>query len=140
MMVDMKIHIAPVITAALGLAILAGCGQAQSTSSTPVTRSVGTISGVVESYRSGDKSHLSPAAQVTVTAYRKAFPFIGPVLANGPKRVAQATTDTAGRFVLRGLATGRYYLVATSTAHWVTVPGLGATTRFVVCADCPLPM
>ena len=73
--------------AALGRAMLAGCGQAQSTPRPP-THPAGTIVGLVESYRSGDKSHLSPAGRVTVVAYRRAFPFIGPVLVNGPPSVA----------------------------------------------------
>jgi hypothetical protein len=139
-MFDMANRLALVITAALGLAILAGCGQAQS-SPPPSTHPAGTISGVVESFHSAQKSDLSPAPRITVTAYRKAFPFIGPVLAHGPKPVATATTDSAGRFVLRGLAAGRYFLIASSTAHWVTLPsGQGATTSFAICADCPLPM
>ncbi len=96
-MFDMTNRHAFVITAALGLVILAGCGQTQSTSP-PSTHPAGTISGVVESYYSAQKSDLTPAARITVTAYRKAFPFIGPVLAHGPRPVAKATTDRAGRF------------------------------------------
>ena len=120
--------------------MLAGCGHSQGTKPPPV-HPVGAITGLVQSYASGHKNHLSPAAKIAVIAYRRAFPFIGPVLANGPKPVARASTDAAGRFVLRGLSAGRYFIVADSTARWVTLPvGRHATTSFAICSDCPLPM
>lgn len=130
------------VSTAVGLAMLAGCGQTPTTSP-PRTHPAGTISGIVQSFYSGHRDQLTPAGKVTVTAYRKAFPVFGPVLARGPKPVAKATTDASGRFVLRGLTEGRYFVVVSGTpsAHWVTLPlGEGAATRFATCADCPLPM
>ena len=128
------------LVAALGLAVLAGCGQSRSTK-LPQRYPAGTITGLVQSFTSGHKNHLSPAAKIAVIAYRRAFPFIGPVLAHGPKPAARASTDAAGRYVLRGLSAGRYFIVADSTARWVTLPpGRHATTSFAICSDCPLPM
>ncbi len=122
----------------LGLAILTACGGRSSPALAP--RPVGTISGIVESYRSSDKTHLSPASGLTVTAYRQAFPLMIGTAPPQPKPVTHATTNQHGRFVLRGLKPGRYFLVVSATAHWVALPqGVGATTRFVICADCPIP-
>jgi len=95
----------------------------------------------VVSYRSQDRNHTQPLAGVKVLAYTRAFPVVGPIMADGPTPVAHTISGSDGRFVLRGLKPGRYFLVAESSGHWVRLsPWTGATLTIAVCRDCPLPL
>jgi hypothetical protein len=127
-----------------GIALLllaAGCGNGTAATGSHQPPA-GTISGTVVGYKSADKLATKPVSGVTVEAFTKAFPFIGPVMLNRPKPVARATSDGGGHFTLSGLAPGRYFvLFGRATARWVRLtPGHGAQVTAAMCQDCPLPM
>lgn len=127
------------------LALAAACGNGASAGSGGSTTALppGTISGSVVGYRSADRNHTTPQPQVTVQAYTRAFPYIGPVTADRPHPVAHAVTDANGHFEIDGLTPGhRYFLLfGAATAKWVTLGQQhGATVTAALCQDCPLPM
>jgi hypothetical protein len=130
----------------LMLALAAGCGNGASSGSGgggTTALPPGTISGSVVGYRSADRNHTTPQPQVTVQAYTRAFPYIGPVTADRPHPVAHAVTDANGHFEIDGLTPGhRYFLLfGAATAKWVTLgQQRGATITAALCQDCPLPM
>ncbi len=122
---------------------LAGCGQATGGGSSggTTTPPPGSIFGHVVSYRSHAHTHVQPLPGVRVTAYRRAFPPVGPITVNRPKAVAATLSASDGSFTLTGLRPGRYFVVAQSMAHWVQVPpGAGAKLTIAICSDCPLPL
>ena len=124
-------------------AALAGCGQAtgSGSSSGTTTPPPGSMVGHVVSYRSQARAHVQPLPGVRVSAYRRAFPPVGPVTPNRPKAIAATVSASDGSFSLTGLQPGRYFVVAQSMAHWVQVaPGAGAKLTIAVCSDCPLPL
>ncbi len=126
-------------TVALALLLAAACGHGSGADSHPPAPPA--IHGTVRSYVSASKAHLIPMARVRVAAYRRAFPVVGPIMADGPPPVAITATADDGTFSLRDLPAGRYFVVAADSAQWVTLPpGHGATADFRVCADCPKPM
>jgi hypothetical protein len=120
------------------------CGNgAGATGTTPAPAPApGTVTGTVVGFMSGHRHETKPQSRVAVEAYTRAFPFIGPVVADQPPVVARAVTDGRGRFVLRGLDPGRYFLLfGRATAKWVRIgPGRGATVTVAICRNCPLPM
>ena len=124
-------------------AVLAGCGQATGGDSSggTTTPPSGAILGHVVSYRSHARAHVQPLPGVRVSAYRRAFPVVGPITVNHPKAVADTVSARDGSFSLTGLLPGRYFVVAQSSARWVQVsPWAGAKLTIAVCSDCPLPL
>ncbi len=139
----MRIPLAMLIVLLLGAS---ACGNASSSSSgggTTSARPPGTITGTVVGFRSGHRQDTTPEAHVTVQAYTRSFPYIGPVTADRPHPVARAVSDASGHFRLDGLQPGhRYFLLfGLAAARWVQLGAdHGATVTTAVCRDCPLPM
>jgi hypothetical protein len=128
-----------VLAAACGNGASSGSGGGSTTPALPP----GTVTGTVVGYRSAHRHQTTPEPNVTVAAYTRAFPYIGPVTAERPHPVARAVTDAHGRFEIDGLTPGhRYFLLfGTGTAKWVTLgQQRGATITAALCQDCPLPM
>jgi hypothetical protein len=127
-------------------AIAAGCGNAGSSGtggSTTTALPPGTVTGSVVGYQSAHRHQTTPQPHVTVEAYTRAFPYIGPVTADRPHPVARAVTDASGHFEMDGLTPGhRYFLLfGMATAKWVQVgTDHGTTVTAAICKDCPLPM
>lgn len=120
-----------------------GAGSGSGGGSTTTALPPGTVTGTVVGYRSADRNHTTPQPQVTVQAFTRAFPYIGPVTADRPHPVARAVTDASGHFEIDGLTPGhRYFLLfGMAAAKWVSL-GLqhGASVNAAICKDCPLPM
>jgi hypothetical protein len=127
------------------LLALAGLGDAACASSLPSSPSLsaapGTIAGIYV-LQDQDGSHVSPQRDAVVGAYPDAF-LPGIFQTPPPSPLAIATTGTDGRFVITGLAPGRYFLVPTSPAYTVRgqwaelAAGKGATVTLEACRDCP---
>ena len=130
----------------LAAAIAAGCGNGAASGSDGSTTTAlppGTITGSVVGYRSASRHQTTPQPHVTVEAYTRAFPYIGPVTPDRPQPVARAVTDASGHFEIDGLPPGHRYFVlfGMATAKWVQVgTDHGATVTAAICKDCPLPM
>jgi hypothetical protein len=128
------------------IALAAGCGNGaagEGSGSTTTALPPGTVSGMVVGFRSGHRHQTTPQAHVTVQAYTRAFPYIGPVTLDRPHPVARAVTDGSGHFEIDGLQPGhRYFLLfGMTTATWVRLgTDRGATVTAAMCMDCPLPM
>jgi hypothetical protein len=135
----------PVAILIVLLLAASACGNASSSSGGGTTAGAppGTITGTVVGFRSGHRQDTTPEAHVTVQAYTRAFPYIGPVTADRPRPVARAVSDARGHFRLDGLQPGhRYFLLfGMAAAKWVQLGSdHGATVTAAVCQDCPLPM
>jgi hypothetical protein len=139
---SMKHRFAITLLTAVLLAATACGNGAGAGSSTPSGPAPGTVTGTVVSFMSGHRHATKPQSRVSVEAYTRAFPYIGPVVADQPHPVARAVTDGRGRFVLRGLQPGRYFLLfGRAAAKWVRVgQDRGATVTAALCRNCPLPM
>ena len=125
---------------------LSGCGNGASAGSgggSTAPAPPGTVTGNVVGYQSANRHQTTPQPHVTVEAYTRAFPYIGPVTLDRPHPVARAVTDASGHFEIDGLTPGhRYFLLfGMATAKWVQVgTDQGATVTAAICKDCPLPM
>jgi hypothetical protein len=131
------------ITVSVLAVLTSACGNgAGTTSREPPSPPAGTVTGTVVTFMSGHRHTTTPEPRVAVEAFTRAFPYIGPLLADQPHPIARAVTDARGRFVLRGLEPGRYFLLfGRATAKWVRVGAdHGATVTAAICRNCPLPM
>lgn len=128
---------------ALLLAMGVLLGSCSSGASSLPSRVPGVLSGVVIGHPS-QNDHRTPVAGARVGVFRQAVSSGGPILANPPQPLATATTDSAGRFTIQGLPTGKWFVLALDQAGggtWVSFdPATGAVVTLVVCTDCPIPL
>jgi hypothetical protein len=137
----MRLLLRPYVLVLFGASLLAACGsRAQSIPDPPPVPGGGTIAGIYFEANSAGADGR-PVDGVSVGAFDQQF-LPGTLVHNPPRALARDVTVDGGRFLLKGLTPGRYFVVADTGSvtggKWVEVGAdRGASLVLLGCTDCP---